>query len=39
VKIDGDVLAGDPGRLIDEAGTVGLFGGQRSVWVRPGSRG
>jgi DNA polymerase-3 subunit delta len=38
VKIDGDVLAGDPGRLIDEAGTVGLFGGQRSVWVRPGSR-
>ncbi|MEH3145355.1 MAG: DNA polymerase III subunit delta [Methylobacterium frigidaeris] len=38
VKIDGDVLAGDPGRLIDEAGTVGLFGGQRAVWVRPGSR-
>ncbi|WP_018262196.1 DNA polymerase III subunit delta [Methylobacterium sp. WSM2598] len=38
VKIDGDVLAGDPGRLLDEAGTVGLFGGQRAIWVRPGSR-
>lgn len=38
VKIDGDVLASDAGRLVDEAGTVGLFGGQRSIWVRPGSR-
>ncbi|MBK3400265.1 DNA polymerase III subunit delta [Methylobacterium ajmalii] len=38
VKLDGDVLAGDPGRLVDEAATVGLFGGKRAVWVRPGSR-
>ena len=38
VKLDGDVLASDPGRLIDEAGTVGLFGGKRAVWVRSGSR-
>ncbi|MFE1597556.1 DNA polymerase III subunit delta [Methylobacterium sp. ID0610] len=38
VKLDGDTLAGDPGRLVDEAGTVGLFGGQRAIWVRPGSR-
>lgn len=38
VKIDGDALASDPGRLVDEAGTLGLFGGQRSIWVRPGSR-
>ena len=38
VKIDGDILAQDVGRLVDEAGTVGLFGGQRSIWVRPGSR-
>ncbi|WP_238179583.1 DNA polymerase III subunit delta, partial [Methylobacterium dankookense] len=37
-KIDGDVLAGDPGRLVDEAGTVGLFGDKRAIWVRPGSR-
>ncbi|KMO41895.1 DNA polymerase III subunit delta [Methylobacterium aquaticum] len=38
VKLDGDVLASDPGRLVDEAATVGLFGGKRAVWVRPGSR-
>ncbi|GJE41423.1 DNA polymerase III subunit delta [Methylobacterium soli] len=38
VKIDGDVLAADPGRLADEAGTVGLFGGERTIWIRPGSR-
>jgi DNA polymerase-3 subunit delta len=38
VRIDGDVLASDPGRLCDEAGTVGLFGGKRSIWVRPSSR-
>ena len=37
-KIDGDVLAGDPGRLVDEAGTVGLFGDKRAIWVRSGSR-
>ncbi|KQT20027.1 DNA polymerase III subunit delta [Methylobacterium sp. Leaf399] len=38
VKIDGDTLAQDAGRLADEAGTVGLFGGARTIWVRPGSR-
>lgn len=38
VRIDGDVLASDPARLADEAGTVGLFGGMRTIWVRPGSR-
>ncbi len=38
VKIDGDALAQDPGRLVDEAGTVGLFGGNRTIWVRAGSR-
>ncbi|WP_132254632.1 DNA polymerase III subunit delta [Methylobacterium segetis] len=38
VKIDGDVLASDPGRLIDEAGTVGLFGDRRTIWVKAGSR-
>lgn len=38
VKIDGDSLAQDPGRLLDEAGTVGLFGGTRTIWVRSGSR-
>ncbi|WP_336485792.1 DNA polymerase III subunit delta [Methylobacterium nigriterrae] len=38
VRIDGDALAGDPGRLADEAGTMGLFGDARTIWVRPGSR-
>jgi DNA polymerase-3 subunit delta len=34
VRLDGDAVAGDPGRLADEAGTVGLFGGRRAIWVR-----
>lgn len=38
VRIDGDALAADPGRLVDEAGTVGLFGDRRSIWVRPTGR-
>lgn len=38
VKLDGDTLASDPGRLVDEAGTIGLFGGSRTIWVRSGSR-
>ncbi|MFC6789279.1 DNA polymerase III subunit delta [Methylobacterium komagatae] len=38
VRIDGDVIASDPGRLCDEAGTVGLFGGKRAIWVRPSTR-
>ena len=38
MKIDGDVLAGDAGRLVDEAGTVGLFGDARTIWVRAGTR-
>jgi DNA polymerase-3 subunit delta len=38
VRLDGDTVAGDPARLLDEAGTVALFGGQRMVWVRPTNR-
>src|SRR5215207_10371523 len=38
VRVDGDALAADPARLIDEAGTIGLFGGKRAIWVRPTSR-
>ncbi|GJD33575.1 DNA polymerase III subunit delta [Methylobacterium aerolatum] len=38
VRIDGDTVASEPGRLCDEAGTLGLFGGKRAIWVRPGSR-
>lgn len=38
VRLDGDAVASDPGRLVDEAGTVGLFGGSRTIAVRPTSR-
>ncbi|WP_372424103.1 DNA polymerase III subunit delta [Salinarimonas chemoclinalis] len=38
VKLDGDGIAGDPGRLADEAGTIAMFGGRRAVWVRPTSK-
>src|SRR5690242_10692883 len=33
VRLDGDALAADPARLLDEAGTVPLFGGRRAVLV------
>src|SRR5258705_5962893 len=38
VRLDGDTLASDPARLIDEATTVPLFGGRRAIRVRAGSR-
>lgn len=38
VRIDGDQLANDPLRLVDEANTVGLFGGQRAVWIEAGAK-
>lgn len=38
VKMDGDELAADPSRLIDEAMTVPLFGGRRAIRIRAGSR-
>lgn len=38
IRIDGDDIAADPGRLADEAGTMGLFGGKRAVWVKSTSR-
>lgn len=38
VRLDGDDLAGDPARLVDEALTVPLFGGRRAVSVRAGGR-
>jgi DNA polymerase-3 subunit delta len=37
-RIDGDDLAGEPSRLVEEANTIPLFGGRRAVWVRAGSR-
>jgi DNA polymerase III subunit delta len=37
-RIEGDVLADEPQRLVEEAHTVPLFGGRRAVWVRAGGR-
>jgi len=38
IRIDGDDLASDPQRLIEEASTIPLFGGRRAILVRTGSR-
>jgi len=37
-RIDGDALAEEPRRLVEEAHTIPLFGGRRAVWIRAGSR-
>ena len=37
-RIEGDELAGNPSRLVEEALTVPLFGGRRAVLVRAGGR-
>jgi DNA polymerase-3 subunit delta len=37
VRLDGDDLAAEPSRLVDEAMTVPLFGGRRAIRVRAGS--
>ncbi len=38
VRLDGDMVAGDPGRLADEVGTIGMFGGRRVIRLRAGSK-
>jgi len=38
VRLDGDEISGDPGRLVDEASTVALFGGRRVISLRVGAR-
>jgi DNA polymerase III subunit delta len=37
-RLDGEVLAAEPSRLVEEVRTVPLFGGRRAVWVKAGSR-
>ena len=37
-RIEGEDLAGNPGRLVEEAHTVPLFGGRRAVWLRVSAR-
>lgn len=34
VRLDASSLQNDPGRLLDEANTMGLFGGGKLVWVK-----
>jgi DNA polymerase-3 subunit delta len=36
VRLEGDDVARDPGRLLDEANTVPMFGGRRALHVRSG---
>jgi DNA polymerase-3 subunit delta len=38
IRVDGDALADEPARLVEEASTFGLFGGKRAIWVRPTGR-
>ena len=38
VRLDGDELAAEPSRLVDEAMTIPMFGGRRAIRVRAGSR-
>ncbi len=38
IRLDGDELAGNPVRLIEEASTVALFGGRRVVSLRAGGK-
>src|ERR671926_1468499 len=38
VRLDGDAVAADPARLVDEATTIPLFGGRRAIRLRAGSR-
>src|SRR4051795_9543113 len=38
VRLDGDDLAGEPSRLVDEAMTIPMFGGRRAIRVRAGSK-
>ncbi len=37
-RLDGDALADEPGRLVEEVQTIPLFGGRRAVWVKAGGR-
>ncbi|HEY5963956.1 MAG TPA: DNA polymerase III subunit delta [Xanthobacteraceae bacterium] len=38
VRLEGDTLASEPSRLVEEAHTIPLFGGKRAVWVKAGGR-
>jgi DNA polymerase-3 subunit delta len=38
VRLDGDDVAAEPSRLVDEALTIPMFGGRRAIRVRAGSK-
>jgi DNA polymerase-3 subunit delta len=38
IRLDNDVLAADPIRLLDEFDTIPLFGGRRAIWVEAGNK-
>jgi len=38
VRLEGDALASEPTRLVEEASTVPLFGGRRAIWIKGGNR-
>lgn len=38
VRLDGEEVASNPARLVEEACTIPLFGGRRAVWVKAGNR-
>jgi DNA polymerase III subunit delta len=38
LRLDGDVLLSEPGRLVDEARSIAMFGGRRLIWVALGAR-
>ncbi|WP_376985030.1 DNA polymerase III subunit delta [Bosea sp. R86505] len=35
IRMSGDEIAGDPLKLVDEANTIGMFGGRRAIRVSP----
>jgi DNA polymerase III subunit delta len=37
-RLEGEDVAADPSRLVEEALTIPLFGGRRAVWVKAGTR-
>jgi DNA polymerase III subunit delta len=38
LRLDGDDIAADPGKLLDEANTIGLIGGSRCIHIDAGSK-
>jgi DNA polymerase-3 subunit delta len=38
VRLDGDDIAADPLKLVDEANTIPMFGGRRAIWIEVGAK-